>query len=335
MSRKVFIIAEAGVNHNGSLKIARKMVDAAAAAGCDAVKFQTFKASNVAVPDAKSAEYRSGNCRKRLNQVEMLKLLELSRPEFAELFLYCRRKRILFISTPFDLESVDFLDSLDMRIFKISSGEITNKPLIARIAGKRKPIILSTGMSYPHEIKEALRWIARVRGNTASVSLLHCVSEYPASPARMNLLAMRKIGEYFSLPFGLSDHTLGVEVAVAALALGARIIEKHFTLSREMDGPDHKASIEPPELRGLVVALRNVEMAMGDGKKKPTPEEMINRRIGRRSIVAACDIHRGERFSFDTITAKRPADGISAACWDSVIGKTARKDFKKDELITL
>ncbi|HOW43070.1 MAG TPA: N-acetylneuraminate synthase [Candidatus Omnitrophota bacterium] len=338
MGHKVYIIAEAGVNHNGSLAAAKRMVDAARAAGCDAVKFQTFKADAVVIARSPQSGYQLLNTRSDEPQREMLRKLELSYREFEALFRYCARKKIDFLSTPFDLESVDFLGALGMKIFKIPSGEVTNKPLIERIAGKYRAIIMSTGMCYVEEIRTALGWIRKVQAAGAvrpQITLLHCVSQYPALPVDVNISAMAQMRSMFKLPVGFSDHTLGIEISIAAAALGASVLEKHFTLDRSLPGPDHAASLEPEELKALVKAVRSVEMAIGDGVKKPVPAEMLVRRTGRRSIVAARAIQKGERFTPENITCKRPAGGVSASEWDRVIGLRAKRAFIKDQRIRI
>lgn len=338
---RTFIIAEAGVNHNGSLEIAKKMIDVAVKAGVDAVKFQTFKAEKVVTAKAPKAKYQIKNMERAESQLEMLKKLELSRSAHRQLISYCKKKKILFMSTPFDEESADFLNKLGMNIFKIPSGEITNKPLIQHIAKKGKPIILSTGMSYLGEVEKAIHWIQegkrRITRSTLvqPLTLLHCVSSYPAVFEDVNLLAMKTMRKAFGLPVGYSDHTLGIEIPIAAAALGATIIEKHFTLDRSMPGPDHKASLEPHELKSMVLAIRNIEKARGNGFKKPSLSELKNREIARKSIVAAKGIKRGEIFTGENLTLKRPGTGLSPIEWDRVMGKTAIRDFKEDELIEI
>lgn len=342
---KTFIIAEAGVNHNGSIDIASKLIDVAVEAGADAVKFQTFKADKVVTATAEKVKYQIENTGTDETQFEMLKKLELPLDAHKELFSYCNEKNIIFMSTPFDEESVNMIDELGISIFKIPSGEITNKPLIQHIASKRKPIILSTGMSYLEEVEKAIGWIKEVNESISKwvnkknpvhpLTLLHCVSNYPAAFKDVNLLAMKTMEKAFGLPVGYSDHTMGIEIPVAGVAMGARVIEKHFTLNRNMEGPDHKSSLEPDELKAMIEAIRNVEEAMGDGIKRPMESEVNVRNIARKSLVAARDIKSGEVFTKKNITAKRPATGLSPAIWDEVIGMTARKDFKQDEQIQL
>lgn len=331
-----FIIAEAGVNHNGSLEIAKKLVDIAAESGADAIKFQTFKAEKVATGKAIKAEYQIRNTGSGESQFEMLKRLELSIDAFMELFSYCNKKNIIFMSTPFDEESADRLDILGMTIFKIPSGEITNKPLIQHIASKKKPIILSTGMSYLGEVEKTVNWIGEVWDklkNKPQLTLLHCVSNYPASVEEINLLAMEAMEKAFRLPIGYSDHTMGIELPIAAVAMGARIIEKHFTLDRNMEGPDHKASLEPRELKKMVEAIRNVERAMGDGIKKPAKSEDDARNFARRSLIAARSIKAGNTISSEDIIIKRPGNGISPEFREVIIGMQAKKDISIDSVI--
>ena len=322
MNKKIFIIAEAGVNHNGDAKIARKMVDAAVKAGADAVKFQSFKAENLVIPSNES-------------QFEMLKRLELSQRDFMELASYCRRKKILFMASPFDEESVDFLDELGMEIFKIPSGEITNKPLLQRIALKKKPIMLSTGMACLAEVEKALGWIDNVwEGFTEKprLTLLHCVSEYPAPLENVNLTAMRTLESTFNLPAGYSDHTLGMVASIAAAAIGARVIEKHLTLDREMEGPDHRSSLDPDELKKMVTAIRNVEKALGSGIKKPTQPEEGMKNIFRRSLIAARDIRAGAIIEQKDLAIKRPGSGIPPEFMQEIVNRKALYDIKKNSL---
>lgn len=325
---KVFIIAEAGVNHNGDLNLAKRLVDVAVDAGCDAVKFQTFKAENVVSKNAQKAEYQKVTTSKNESQLEMIKKLELSYESFAELKKYCDNKKILFLSTPFDLESVDFLDSIDIPIFKIPSGEITNLPYLRKINNTGKKIILSTGMSNLFEIEEALNVL-----KDCEVSILHANTQYPTPMEDVNLLAMQTIKTKFNKEVGYSDHTLGIEVSIAAVALGATTIEKHFTLDKNMEGPDHKASLEPDELKQMVKSIRNIEKALGTGEKTPSKSETPNIEIARKSIVAKTQIKKGEIFSDKNLTVKRPAKGISPMKWDEVIGLAAHKDYDEDELI--
>ncbi len=333
---KVFIIAEAGVNHNGSLEICKKLIDVSVEAGADAVKFQTFKAGKLATSDAEKAGYQIENTGTNESQFEMLEKLELSAEMHKELFSYCQKRNIIFMSTPFDEVSVDLLDSLGMQVFKISSGEITNKPLIQHIASKKKPIILSTGMSYLGEVENAISWINEIwstMDKKPQLSILHCVSSYPARIEDVNLRAIKTMEMAFGLPVGYSDHTMGIEAAIAAVAIGAKVIERHFTLDREMEGPDHKASLEPEEIEAMVTAIRNVERAMGDGIKKPTRSENDLKMTVRRSLVAAKEIKAGNTISSDDIFIKRPGTGISAEFIDNVIGMKLGSDISVDSVI--
>lgn len=330
MSR-IYIIAEAGVNHNGSLEIAKKMVDAAGEAGADAIKFQTFKAENIVTKNASRADYQVKNTGEDTSQYSMLKKLELSYDDFRELKAYCDASEIEFLSTPFDLESIEFLQELGIRFLKIPSGEITNFPYLRKIGQTGMPVIMSTGMSTLEEVGEAIRVLREYGSN--EISLLHCTTEYPAHLDSVNLKAMQTMAEAFNLPVGYSDHTSGIAVSVAAVAMGAVIIEKHFTLDRNMEGPDHKASLEPDELKAMVQSIRDVDMAMGTGEKTPAGSECANADVARKSIVAKTCIKAGELLTEDNITVKRPGTGISPMKWNSVLGKTATCDFKADDLI--
>jgi N,N'-diacetyllegionaminate synthase len=340
----VFLIAEAGVNHNGSIENALKLIDAAVAAGADAVKFQTFKASEVVTETARKANYQIRNTGGKESQFEMLKKLELPLDAHKRLIAYCGRKKIMFLSTPFDFGSADMLAELGLKIFKVPSGEITNKPLIAHIAAKRRPIILSTGMSYLSEVGDAIRWINAAWGSRppkpfrtdknaiiAPLTVLQCVSNYPAAPADSNLLAMNTMARVFRVPAGFSDHSLGTEISIAAAALGAGVIEKHFTLNRKMKGPDHAASLEPDELRSMIQAIRNVSAALGDGKKAPSDSEIDTRSVARRSIVAARAIKKGELFTLHNIAFKRPGTGKSPGAYEKLLGRKALKSYQKDD----
>ena len=325
-----FIIAEAGVNHNSSIDLAKKLVDAAKEAGADAVKFQTFKAENVVIKNAEKAKYQKTV--KEESQYGMLKKLELTEEDFRELADYAKEKDILFLSSPFDKESVDLLYELDVPVFKVGSGEITNFPLLKHIAKKEKPIILSTGMSTLGEVEEALN-VIRSEG-VEDVILLHCVSNYPARIEDVNLRAMETLKQAFKIPVGFSDHTLGITASIAAAALGACVIEKHFTLDRDLPGPDHKASLEPNELKEMVQAIRDVEKALGDGVKRPTKEEEEIKRAARRSIVAKVDIPKGTIIAEDMLDVKRPGTGIEPKYIDMIVGKKAKENIRKDELVT-
>lgn len=333
IKKNVFIIAEAGVNHNGSIDLAKKMIDAAKEAGADAVKFQTFKAEDGVSRFAPKANYQKETTNAQESQLEMVKKLELSYEQFEELEVYCKEKGILFLSTPFDLASIDFLARLDLPLWKVPSGEITNVPYLIRIAKTGKPVIMSTGMCTIEEISFAVNLLKE--NGAGEISLLHCNTEYPTSYEDVNLRAMDALKKYFMCPVGYSDHTLGIEVPVAAVTLGATIIEKHFTLDKRMEGPDHRASLEPAELEKMVSAIRNVEKAMGSGGKRPSESELKNRQIARKSIVAKKNIQAGEAFSEENITTKRPGTGISAIRWFDVIGQAAKKDFTEDELIEI
>lgn len=332
---KVFIIAEAGVNHNGSVDIAKKMIDVAAVAGVDAVKFQTFKAEKVISRYAPKAEYQKATTGEADSQMEMVKALELDYNQHVDLLNYCREKGIPFLSTPFDLESIDLLNSLGLETFKIPSGEITNLPYLRKVGKLQKSIILSTGMAEMEEIEDALTELVGAGTAKEKITVLHCNTEYPTPYEDVNLLAMHSIKKAFGVNVGYSDHTLGIEVPIAAVALGAKVIEKHFTLDKTMSGPDHKASLEPEELSTMVRAIRNIEKALGDGIKRPSKSEIKNKPIARKSIVAAMEIKCGEPFNEENITAKRPGTGISPMEWDKVIGKKAIRDFREDELIEI
>jgi len=329
---RTFIIAEAGVNHGGSIDTAITLVERAKECGADAVKFQSFRAEKLVSKRAEKAEYQKHTTKTSESQYRMLKNLELSGEDHGVLVRFCRQKDIVFLSSPFDEESADLLHDLDMPIFKIPSGEITNLPFLRHIAGKNRPIILSTGMSTLGEIEEALG-VIRETGNQ-DVSLLHCVSEYPAPYREMNLRALNTLIVCFQLPVGFSDHTEGIEISIAAVALGATILEKHFTLSREMEGPDHKASLEPDEFRKMVEAIRNVELSMGDGIKRPAACEMGNIRIARKSVVAKSPIRPGEKFSERNITLKRPGYGIQPKDVSKILGMEAKVPFDIDDVIT-
>jgi len=331
------IIAEAGVNHNGSIDLAKQLIEEAAKAGADFVKFQTFKADLLVSKTAKKAEYQQKNINDgNDSQYAMLKKLELNEEMHHELINHCKQYGIKFLSTGFDMESIDFLDELDLPLFKIPSGEITNKPYLRHIAGKWKPIIISTGMANLEEIKAALNVLMENGVKKNDITVLHCNTEYPTPMEDVNLKAMLLIRDDLNVKVGYSDHTSGIEVPIAAVALGACIIEKHFTLDRNLPGPDHKASLEPDELKAMIRAIRNVEKALsGSGLKEPSPSEIKNIDIARKSIVAAKDIHKGEPFTEENITVKRPGNGISPMKWDDLIGQKAKRDFNEDELIEL
>lgn len=328
----VYIIAEAGVNHNGSYELACKMVDVAKAAGVDCIKFQTFKSKNLVAHNAQKAEYQKDTTGDG-SQVDMLKKLELSYDEFAELKAYCDKVGIMFLSTPFDFESINFLNSIDMPFWKIPSGEITNFPYLVALAKTEKPVIMSTGMCEMGEINAAIE-VLRKNGTT-DIKLLHCNTEYPTPFEDVNLRAMQTMRDAFNLEVGYSDHTKGIDVPAAAVAIGATVIEKHFTLDRNMEGPDHKASLEPDELADMVSSIRNIEKALGTGDKTPSTSERKNIAAARKSIVAKHSIRAGEVLSDDNITVKRPGTGISPMQWNDVIGTKAIRNFDEDELIEI
>ncbi|MBU1019870.1 MAG: N-acetylneuraminate synthase [Firmicutes bacterium] len=329
----VFIIAEAGVNHNGSLEIAKKLVDAAKDAGADCVKFQTFISKNLVSKNAMKANYQKLQTDAEESQHDMLKKLELSFDEFLELNEYCKSKAIEFMSTAFDFDSIDFLADLKMNSWKIPSGDITNLPYLMRIAKLNRPVILSTGMSTMDDIKSAIE-VLKNNGAT-DLTVLHCTTEYPTPFNDVNLKAMLSIQEEFHVQVGYSDHTNGIEVPIAAVALGATIIEKHFTLDRKMEGPDHKASLEPEELKAMVSAIRHIESALGDGIKQPAESEIKNMEVVRKSIVAKHPIKQGELLTEQNLATKRPGNGLSPMKWYEVVGTNAIKDFNEDELIEL
>lgn len=321
------------MNHNGSIELAKKLVDIARDAGADFVKFQSFKADKLVTREAVKAEYQVQNSDESESQFEMLRKLELNYDQHIELIHHCKLKQIGFLSTPFDEESIEMLKSLGVTIGKIPSGEITNLPFMRRMAQSFDRIILSTGMSNMDEIGDALKVLTDSSNSNIDITVLHCNTEYPTPFADVNLNAMRSIAERFSVKVGYSDHTMGIEVPIAAVAMGAGIIEKHFTISRNMEGPDHKASLEPEELKEMVRSIRHIEMAMGSFEKTPTTSELKNRVIARRSIVAAKKIMAGEIFTDKNLTAKRPGSGISPMLWNELIGKKAIRSFKKDEMI--
>lgn len=329
----IFIIAEAGVNHNGSLEIAKALIDVAVQSGADAVKFQTFKADKLVSKTAQKASYQKQTTDADESQYTMIKKLELDERAHHELIEYCARKNILFLSTPFDHESIDLLADLGMEIFKIPSGEITNLPYLRHIGSLQKEVILSTGMATLDEIDGALHVLTTAGTAKESISVLHATTEYPCPMDEVNLRAMQTIRDTFDIRVGYSDHTRGIEVPIAAAAMGASVIEKHFTLDREMEGPDHKASLEPNELIAMVHAIRNIEKALGDGIKRPSPSELKNIPIARKSIVASRAITKGERLNEENITIKRPGSGISPMRYDEIIGTVASKNYDEDEAI--
>jgi N,N'-diacetyllegionaminate synthase len=332
---RVLIIAEAGVNHNGDMEIAKKLIHAAAEAGADLVKFQTFRAKRLVTPTAVQASYQKRNSVIDESQYEMLQKLELTLDMHQELIDECGRHGIGFFSTGFDIESVDLLVSLGQKLFKIPSGEITNLPYLRYIGGLRLPIILSTGMSTLGDIEAAINVLEEAGTDRKDLIVLHCTTEYPAPMVEVNLKAISTLRSTFGLKTGYSDHTMGIEVPIAAVALGAVVIEKHFTLDRSLPGPDHIASLEADELKSMVVAIRNIELAVGDGIKKLTRSEFENLSVIRKSIVTKIAIKKGETFKNSNIVAKRPGSGLSPMLWDSVIGKQATRDFSIDELVEL
>lgn len=335
--QRVLIIAEAGVNHNGSIDIAKQLVDKAVEAGVDMIKFQTFKAEKLVSKSAKQAEYQKKNIGAKADdsQLNMLKKLELSEQDHQTLIDYCNKKGIRFFSTAFDMESIDYLHSLDLGLWKIPSGEITNYPYIKKIALYHEPVILSTGMCELDDVSAAMCVLIKNGVQRNQITILHCNTEYPTPFEDVNLKAMLELKEEFQTKVGYSDHTKGIEVPIAAVALGASVIEKHFTLDRNMEGPDHKASLEPDELKAMVSAIRHIEQALGSGKKTVSESERKNIAIARKSIVAACPIQKGELLTEQNLTVKRPGNGISPMKWDEVVGMTAKRDFSEDELIEL
>ena len=334
-NKKVIIIAEAGVNHNGSYELAIKMVDEAKRAGADYVKFQTAKPELVISTFAPKAEYQKETTGAAESQLEMCKAIHLPLTDYKPLKEYCDKVGIGFMSTPFDLVSIDVLEPLDMDYYKIPSGEITNLPYLRKIASKHRPVILSTGMCEVEEVEAALQVLEQGGVKRSDIIVLHCNTEYPTPMADVNLRAMDDLRRSLGVEVGYSDHTKGIEVPIAAVALGATVIEKHFTLDKTMEGPDHKASLEPDELKAMVDAIRNIEQALCDGHKHVSPSERKNMDIARKSIVAARDIRKGEVLTEENITTKRPGNGISPMRWDSVIGTTAIRDFGYDELIEM
>lgn len=330
---KVFIIAEAGVNHNGSLEIAKKLIDSAVDAGADAVKFQTFKTENIVCKNAGKAEYQKNTTDAAENQFDMLKKLELTEEMHEEIMQYCEKSGIQFLSTPFDLDSIDYLEGLGITMMKVPSGEITNYPYLKKIGQTKKPVIISTGMSELEEVEAAIK-VLRDNGSE-EITVLHCNTEYPTPYKDVNLKAILSLKEKLNLKVGYSDHTLGIEIPIAAVAIGAEVVEKHFTLDKKMEGPDHKASLEPHELKAMVQAIRNVEHALGTGVKIPSPSEKKNITVARKSIVAKQKIAKGEVFTEENLTTKRPGNGVSPMCWNEVIGKLANREYEIDELIEL
>jgi len=330
---KTFIIAEAGVNHNGSIEIAKRLIDIAAESGADAVKFQTFKADKLLSKTAQKADYQKQTTPEDESQYEMIKKLELDEVAHRILFGYCKQKPIMFLSTPFDHDSIQLLNDLGMPIFKIPSGEITNLPHLRHIGRLNKQVILSTGMADLGEVEDALNVLIEEGTPKEKITVLHATTEYPCPIEEVNLRAMKTMRHAFGVKVGYSDHTQGIEVSIAAVAMEASVIEKHFTLDRTMEGPDHSASLEPSELKALVIAIRNIDQAMGNGIKKASKSEVKNIPISRKSIVAARTIKAGEVFSSDNLSVKRPGVGINPMRWDEMIGQVARRDYMLDEAI--
>lgn len=335
MKHRTLIIAEAGVNHNGDLDLARQLIDAAAMAGADLVKFQTFNANRQVTRGAKKADYQNKTTDSKESQHEMLRRLELSPEMHEELVAHCAKSNIGFFSTGFDNESIDLLLSLGQDHFKIPSGEITNLPYLHHVGRLCKAVILSTGMATLGDIEAAIAVLEQAGTLRADITVLHCTTEYPTPMAEVNLRAMQSIQAAFGVAVGYSDHTSGIEVAIAAVAMGAIVIEKHLTLDHHLPGPDHKASLEPDEFKAMVTAIRNIEAALGDGIKRLTPSELRNKPIARKSLVSNRPIKAGELFSAENVTAKRPGTGISPMRWDEIIGRRASRDYSADELIEL
>lgn len=336
MSKHVLIIAEAGVNHNGSLELAKQLIDKAVEAGVDIIKFQTFKSEKLVSKAAKQAEYQQRNIGKKgEGQLAMLKKLELSQADHEELIAYCSEKGIRFFSTAFDMDSIEYLHSLNMGLWKIPSGEITNYPYLRKIAKYQEPVILSTGMCELSDIEATLNVLLTFGVKKEQITILHCNTEYPTPFEDVNLKAMLEIGDKFGIQIGYSDHTKGIEVPIAAVALGATVIEKHFTLDKNMEGPDHKASLEPDELKAMVSAIRNIEQALGTGHKTISESERKNIEIARKSIVAARPIKAGEQLTEENLTVKRPGNGINPMRWNEVVGTLAVQSFNEEDPIQL
>ena len=331
----VLIIAEAGVNHNGRLDQAKKLVDAAISSGADIVKFQTFKAENLVTANAKKANYQIENTYSDESQFDMLKKLELSFDQQIKLKEYCDKKNIEFLSTGFDLDSLLFLKDLNLKRYKIPSGEITNLPYLRLIGSFKKPIILSTGMSNINEIKEALKQLNYGGASDDLITVLHCTTQYPAPFTDVNLRVIQTIRNKLNVSVGYSDHTNGIEISLAAVALGAEVIEKHLTLDKNLDGPDHKASLEPDEFKKMSKGIRRIKIALGSYEKKITESEVKNALVVRKSIVAKKDIQKDDFFTEENICAKRPGDGITPMNWEDIIGTKSKRDFNKDEKIEI
>jgi N,N'-diacetyllegionaminate synthase len=329
----VFIIAEAGVNHNGSVSLAKKLINVAVEAGADAIKFQTFKTENLVLKNTQKAEYQKQTTDASESQFDMIKKLELDMETHIGLIAYCKEKDIMFLSTPFDHDSINLLSDLGLQIFKIPSGEITNLPYLRHVGSLGKRVILSTGMSDLSEVRDALNILINTKTSKDNITVLHANTMYPTPMEDVNLNAMLTMQKEFGVSIGYSDHTLGIEVDIAAVAMGASVIEKHFTLDKFMKGPDHQASLEPQELRAMVDAIRNTEKALGSSIKEPSSSESINIDIARKSIVASQSIKKGEKLSSENITTKRPGTGISPMEWDEIIGTFAKKNYRMDDLI--
>ena len=332
-THNVLIIGEAGVNHNGDLNIARKLIDVAVEAGVDMVKFQTFITEEGITGNAEKAKYQFRATDKKETQFEMLKKLELDREAHEELIRHCNHKGIRFLSTAFDHPSIDLLNELNIPLYKVPSGEITNLPYLRHIGRMGKPVILSTGMATLKEVEDAINVLRESGTPKGEITVLHCNTSYPTPMEDVNLKGMLTIRDELEVKVGYSDHTLGIEIPIASVAMGASVIEKHFTLDRGMEGPDHKASLDPCELKAMVNAIRNIENALGDGVKRPSSSEMENKSVARKSIVAARDILEGEILTKEDLVAKRPGTGISPMKWDEIIGTIAQRDFSKDEAI--
>lgn len=330
---KTLIIAEAGVNHNGDINLAKRLIEVASEAGADFVKFQTFVAKNCISKNAKKAEYQLQTTDENQSQLDMVKKLELSKQDHEILIEHCKKFNIKFLSTAFDLESIDLLAKFDIEIFKIPSGELTNLPYLKKIASFNKNIILSTGMATLGEIEKVLDILVQNGTQRDKIIILHCNTEYPTPFEDVNLRAMQTLKKAFCLPVGYSDHTLGITIPIAAVAMGACVIEKHFTLDKSMQGPDHQASLEPEELKAMIKSIRELEQAFGDGIKIPSKSESKNKVIARKSLVAKKAIKKGECFSEENLTTKRPGDGICAMEYDKYLGKIASREYAEDELI--
>jgi N,N'-diacetyllegionaminate synthase len=332
---KTMIIAEAGVNHNGDIKLAKKLVDVAHEAGADYVKFQLFKTESVISKFAKKADYQKETTNPTESQLEMVKKLELSQQEHLDLLAYCNKVGIKYLSSPFDHRSIDLLEQMNIDLYKIPSGEITNLPYVRKIAKIGKPTIVSTGMANLKEVGETIDILTNNGTPKELITVLHCNTEYPTPMSDVNLNAMITIKNEFDVKIGYSDHTNGIEVPTAAVAMGATVIEKHFTLDNKMEGPDHRASLNPVELKQMVTAIRNIEIALGSSEKKPSPSEGKNALVARKSIVAGRSIKKGELLSENNLEIKRPGDGINPMTWDSILGKIAIRDFSEDEQIEI